>query len=120
MVLTGENTTPSECISFDSTKGYALPLARPDADGCVDAIRVSMAGAVQFMADLLRKEEAFLSELKPNAIDPNLDPGLHPTQRSGWMESSKRRIKEASTRYVQHGKPYRELEQRTEEKSAHH
>ena len=34
-----------------------------------------MAGALQFMADLLRKEEAFLPELKPNAIDPNPDPG---------------------------------------------
>ena len=30
--------------------------------------------AVQFMADLLRKEEAFLSELKPNVIDPHLNP----------------------------------------------
>ena len=31
--------------------------------------------AVQFMADLLRKEEAFFLELKPNAIDRHLNPG---------------------------------------------
>lgn len=77
MVLTGENTTLSEPICFESIKGHALPLARPDADGYVDAIRVPMAVAVQFMADLLRKEEAFLPELKPNAIDRNLSPGYY-------------------------------------------
>ena len=75
MILTGEDTTLSEPISFESIKDHALPLARPDADGCVDAIRVPMAIAVQFMADLLRKEEAFLPELKPNVIDPHLHPG---------------------------------------------
>ena len=75
MVLTGEDTTLSETISFDSIEGYALPLALPDADRCVDAIHVLMAVAVQFMADLLRKEEVSLPGLKPNAIDPNLNPG---------------------------------------------
>lgn len=75
MVLTGEDATLSESISFESIKDHALPLARPDADGCFDAIRVPMAVAVQFMAGLLRKEEAFFPELKPNAIDRHLNPG---------------------------------------------
>ena len=74
MVLTGEDTALSEPITFESIKGHALPLARPDADGCVDAIRVPMAIAVQFMANLLQKEEAAFPELKPNAIDPDLTP----------------------------------------------
>ena len=75
MVLTGEDTALSEPISFDSIKGHALPLGRPNADGWVNAIRVPMAVAVQFMADLLCKEEAFFPDLKPNAIDRNLNPG---------------------------------------------
>ena len=53
MVLTGEDTALSEPITFESVKARALPLARPDADGCVDVIRVPMAIAVQLMADLL-------------------------------------------------------------------
>ena len=75
VVLTGEDTTLSEPICLESIKGHELPLARPDADGCFDAIRVPMAVSVQYMADLLRKEEAFLPELKPNVIDRHLNPG---------------------------------------------
>ncbi|KAK0507113.1 hypothetical protein JMJ35_010571 [Cladonia borealis] len=75
MVLTGEDTALSEPITFESVKARALPLARPDASGCVDAIRVPIAVAVQFMADLLRKEAAFDPELIPNSIDRDLNPG---------------------------------------------
>ena len=75
MVLTGEDASLSEPVTFESVKARALPLGRPDADGCVDAIRVPMAVAVQFMADLLRKEEASFPELKPNSIDRDLNPG---------------------------------------------
>ena len=75
VVMTGEDTALSEPISFESIKGHALPLAHPDADGCVDAICVPMAIDEQYMADLLRKEEAFLPELKPDVIDPHLHPG---------------------------------------------
>ena len=75
MVLTGEDASLSEPLTFESVKARALPLARLDADGCVDAIRVPMAVAVQFTADLLRKEEAFYPESKPNSIDGDLNPG---------------------------------------------
>ena len=75
MVLTGKDAALSEPITFESVRARALPLARPDADGCVDAIRVPLAVAVQFMADLLRKEAAFDPELIPNAIDGDLNPG---------------------------------------------
>ncbi len=91
IVLTGEDTSLSRPISFESIKARALPLARPDADGCVDAIRVPMAVAVQFMADLLRKEEAYFPELKPNSIDPELNPrdyiGVDPAPNAEeWVE----------------------------------
>lgn len=75
MLLTDEDTALSEPITFESIKTRALPLARPDAGAYVDVIRVPMAVAVQFMADLLRKEEAFSPELKPNSIDRDLIPG---------------------------------------------
>jgi hypothetical protein len=62
MVRTGDESNLSGPISFDDLRanGTCLPLARtdiPEPDIDVDAVRVSLATAVKFVADLEQREE---------------------------------------------------------------
>lgn len=54
MVRTGDESGLSAPISFESVREQALPLARPDIESneCIDAVRVTLAIAVRFVADL--------------------------------------------------------------------
>lgn len=69
MVRTGDESGLSEPISFESVRGLALPLARPDlrSDDGIDAIRVTLATAVRFVADLQRREELAFPESAPSS-----------------------------------------------------
>lgn len=69
MVRTGDESGLSEPISFESVRGLALPLARPDLnsnDG-IEAIRVTLATAVRFVVDLQRREELAFPESAPSS-----------------------------------------------------
>lgn len=76
MIRTGEESGLSAPISFQSVREQALPLARPDrgSNNCVDAVRVTLATAVRFVADLQRREEAAIPESAPASIEQDLNP----------------------------------------------
>ena len=77
MVRTGNEIGLSEPISFDSIRELALPLARPDVQtyNDIDAIRVPLATAVQFIVNLQQREEAAFPESAPStAVDQALFP----------------------------------------------
>ena len=83
MVRTGDEAGLSEPVSFESVKDLALPLARPDIEknSDIDAIRVPLATAVQFMVNLQRREEIAIPESAPGtAVDPKLCPFTHKTE----------------------------------------
>ena len=81
MVRTGKETSLSEPISFDDILDQALPLSRPDLEtrNDIDAIRVPLATAVQFIVNLQRREEAAFPDSAPStAVDRSLCPSTHP------------------------------------------
>ena len=83
MVRTGSEIGLSEPISFDSIRELALPLARPDVETCkdIEAIRVPLATAVQFIVDLERREEVAFPESAPStAVERALCPLAHHTE----------------------------------------
>ena len=82
MVRTGNETGLSEPISFEDIREQALPLARPDLAtyNDIDAIRVPLATAVQFIVNLERREEAAFPESAPStAFQESLCPYAHHT-----------------------------------------
>ncbi|KAL2064200.1 hypothetical protein VTL71DRAFT_4694 [Oculimacula yallundae] len=58
LIRTGHEIGLSAPISFSSLKDKALPLARREKLGFIDAIRVPLQTGVRFVADLLLREEA--------------------------------------------------------------
>lgn len=73
MVRTGDEDGLSASVSFENIREHALPLAREDArlnDDGRSAIRVSLATAVKFIADLERREDlAFPSVRDRSTMD---------------------------------------------------
>ncbi len=68
MVRTGDESHLSAPIGFESIKADCLPLARTDVSGSgIDLVRVSLAIAADFIANLQWREEAAF----PNSIDPS-------------------------------------------------
>ena len=85
MVRTGNEKYLSEPISFESIKELALPLARPDLEthNDIDAIRVPLATAVQFIVNLEQREEAAFPDSGPGtAVDEAFYPSPYHTERS--------------------------------------
>ena len=86
MVRTGNETGLSSPISFAGIREHALPLARPDLEtqNDIDAIRVPLATAVQFIVNLQRREEAACPDSAPStAVEESLYPSiLHHTESS--------------------------------------
>ena len=74
MVLTGDDASLSAPINFESVKVHALLLVRSDIDESINAIRVPLAIAVQFIAKLHAREEAAFPELKPTSVERSLCP----------------------------------------------
>ena len=59
MVRTGEESHLSAPIDFESIGADRLPLDKTNVAGrCIDCVRVSLATAVKFIANLQRREEA--------------------------------------------------------------
>ena len=83
MVRTGNETGLSSPISFSGIREQALPLARPDLEthNDIDAIRVPLATAVQFIVNLQRREEAAFPDSAPStAVQHSLYPFTHHTE----------------------------------------
>lgn len=77
LVRTGDESHLSAPISFEKIRAESLPLDRSDvtANDGIDAIRVSLATAVKFIADLQKREEAaFLIERDPLLVNDSLCP----------------------------------------------
>lgn len=77
LVLTGDDSGLSAPVTFDSLRAQSLPLARADctaSDNDIDVIRVSLALAVRFVADLERREEAAFPETRSSTIDGSICP----------------------------------------------
>ena len=84
MARTGNETGLSEPISFESIRELALPLARPDVETNknIDAIRVPLATAIQFIVNLQRREEAAFPDSGPStAVEESLCPSTDHTER---------------------------------------
>lgn len=82
LVLAGDNAGLSRRVTFDRLRTQALPLARSDyrpGDDGVDVIRVSLAAAVRFIADLEREKEAASRETQSSAVELSLCPKV-----GGW------------------------------------
>ena len=80
MVRTGDESCLSAPISFESISAQCLPLDRSDitVGGNIDAVRVSVATAVRFIADLQRREEAAFPNSGGRSV---LDTSLCPSTR---------------------------------------
>lgn len=82
LVRTGDESHLSAPISFEKIRAESLPLERSEItlnDG-IDAIRVSVATAVKFIADLQKREEAnFHIERDLFSVDKSLCPS--PTEQ---------------------------------------
>ncbi|KAK3167281.1 hypothetical protein OEA41_010408 [Lepraria neglecta] len=77
MVSTGDDSGLSAPISFESIKAQTLPLARSDVPSIssINMVRVPLTTAVQFVADLERREEAaFPDSRHHSAMDSSLSP----------------------------------------------
>ena len=77
MILTGDISGLSAPISFESIRAPTLPLARDDiiTDSPISAVRVSLAVAVQFIADLERRERAAFPDFRDHLfVDTSLCP----------------------------------------------
>ena len=75
LIRTGDESGLSAPITFESIIAQSLPLARCDITGNFDAVRVSLATAVGFIANLMQREEAaFPNSRDPSSIDPALCP----------------------------------------------
>lgn len=77
LVRTGDESHLSAPISFEKIRAEPLPLDRSDitANDGIDAIRVSLATAVKFIADLQKREKAaFPIERDPLLVDDSLCP----------------------------------------------
>ncbi|TVY38476.1 hypothetical protein LOCC1_G006448 [Lachnellula occidentalis] len=62
MARTGHESGLSAPISFESLRDKALPLARSEDMGTIDVIRIPLQVGVQFVANLLLREEAAFPE----------------------------------------------------------
>lgn len=86
LVRTGDESHLSAPISFEKIRAESLPLDRSEItlnDG-IDAIRVSLATAVQFIADLQKREEAaFPIERDLLLVDKSLCPSPMEHPRHG-------------------------------------
>ena len=77
MVSTGDDSGLSAPISFESIKAQTVPLARSDVPSIssINMVRVPTTTAVQFVADLERREEAaFPDSRHHSAMDSSLSP----------------------------------------------
>lgn len=77
LVLTGDDSNISAPINFESIRAQSLLLARNDipANPEIDAVRVSFATAVRFIADLQRREEMASPNLSDySVIDQSISP----------------------------------------------
>ncbi|KAI9849466.1 MAG: hypothetical protein M1837_004086 [Sclerophora amabilis] len=86
MVLTGEESYLSAPISFESIRGESLPLAKSDLDTEENtcAVRVSLATAVRFIADLERREEAAFPNMRDlSLIDKHICPSIDDARHAG-------------------------------------
>ena len=81
LVLTGDDSGLSTSVTFESLRAQSLPLARPDyiaSNDGIDAIRVSLASAVGFIADLELKEEAAHHGTGASTVDGSIcPPAIH-------------------------------------------
>ncbi|MCJ1268446.1 hypothetical protein MMC22_008334 [Lobaria immixta] len=77
LVLTGDDSNLSAPINFESIRAQSLPLARNDipVNPKIDAVRVSLATAVRFIADLQQREEMAFPNLRDySVIDQSISP----------------------------------------------
>ena len=77
LVLTGDDSGLSTSVTFESLRAQSLPLARTDhiaSNDGIDAIRVSLASAVRFIADLELKEEAAYPGTGARTLDRSICP----------------------------------------------
>lgn len=75
LVLTGDDSGLSAPVTFNSLRAQSLPLVRTDctaSDNDIDVIRVFLALAIRFVADLERREEAAFSETRSSTIDGSI------------------------------------------------
>ena len=94
IIRTGKESHLSAPISFDSIKTESLPLNRIEVgSNGIEAVRVSLATAVDFVAKLQRREEAaFPSSGDRLVIDGHLNPiGVrgalgHPLSADTWAD----------------------------------
>lgn len=73
MVLTGDENGLSAPIKFDVIRSQSLPLARADVTEKTEIIRVSLRTAVQFVADLERREEEAIPQLVRSGTDQSVE-----------------------------------------------
>jgi hypothetical protein len=78
---TGAEQGLSAPISFESLRSHSLPVQRCDVMPDIDVVRVSLAVAVKFIADLEAREEVAFSQSKN---EPFLDKSLHPSSPKGF------------------------------------
>lgn len=77
LVLTGDDSGLSTRVTFESLRDQSLPLARTDCtatDDGVDVIRVPLASAVRFVADLERKEQVANPAMGFSKVDGSICP----------------------------------------------
>ena len=105
LILTGDNSGLSTPVTFDSLRSRSLPLARTDFisnNEVVDAIRVPIALAVSFVAELERKEQATLHGMGSSRVDVSICPFAVPN--GPCIPSADEWVDEVISRAVDKGK----------------
>ena len=76
LILTGDTSGLSAPISFESVEAECLPLGYNElqVDGDISLVRVSVATAVKFIADLERREEAAYPDTRDHPLEKWLCP----------------------------------------------
>lgn len=105
MVLTSEENGLSAPITFDTIRSQSLPVVRAEGTPEYDIIRVSLRTAVQFIADLERREEEAFPHLGRSAIDQSLGPGTDNesfawTGADEWVDEIMRQAEELGANNV--------------------
>ncbi len=105
MVLTGDEDGLNEPIKFDAIRSQSLPLARTDVTDKTEIIRVSLKTAVWFVADLERREEEAIPQLRRGGTDQSLGPhtdnvSFDPTSASEWVDKIIRQAEEMGANNV--------------------
>ncbi|KUJ10514.1 uncharacterized protein LY89DRAFT_689732 [Mollisia scopiformis] len=102
MVSTGDDSQLSAPITFESIRERILQPRRNDCPlKGIEAVRVSLATAVEFITNLQRREDAASPSIEPRILDTSLNPDDHDAPSAElWADHVLKHADDVKNRYT--------------------